>query len=150
MFHSSKGERNMRYIRTKDGHIFEIVDYEQLDENTKKNVRQLRYGGLEDYLNEPVFVKIHKNMPNPISQFQSIKMFNILKQADTIEELCDEFVVINENGKYEGSSEILDICFLNFFTTLKDKKKKLFGAVWTDKGLIYVAKMNEKGELELL
>ena len=26
----------------------------------------------------------------------------------------------------------------------------LFGAIWTDKGLIYVAKMNEKGELELL
>jgi hypothetical protein len=27
---------------------------------------------------------------------------------------------------------------------------KLYGAIWTDKGLIYVAKMNEKGELELL
>ena len=26
----------------------------------------------------------------------------------------------------------------------------IYGAIWTDKGLIYVAKMNEKGELELL
>lgn len=25
----------------------------------------------------------------------------------------------------------------------------IYGAIWTDKGLIYVAKMNEKGELEL-
>ena len=26
----------------------------------------------------------------------------------------------------------------------------LYGAIWTDKGLIYVAKMNEDDELELL
>ena len=26
----------------------------------------------------------------------------------------------------------------------------IYGAIWTDKGLIYVAKMNEEGELELL
>lgn len=27
---------------------------------------------------------------------------------------------------------------------------QIYGAIWTDKGLIYVAKMNDKGELELL
>lgn len=27
---------------------------------------------------------------------------------------------------------------------------EIYGAIWTDKGLIYVAKMNEKGEFELL
>ena len=26
----------------------------------------------------------------------------------------------------------------------------IYGAIWTSKGLIYVAKMNDKGELELL
>lgn len=26
----------------------------------------------------------------------------------------------------------------------------VYGAIWTEKGLIYIAKMNEKGELELL
>jgi hypothetical protein len=26
----------------------------------------------------------------------------------------------------------------------------IYGAVWTDEGLIYVAQMNKKGELELL
>ena len=31
-----------------------------------------------------------------------------------------------------------------------DKKIQIYGAIWTDKGLIYVAKMNKKGELELL
>ena len=29
-------------------------------------------------------------------------------------------------------------------------QKEVYGAIWTDKGLIYVAKMNEKRELELL
>lgn len=29
-------------------------------------------------------------------------------------------------------------------------QKEVYGAIWTDKGLIYVAKMNNKGELELL
>ena len=35
--------------------------------------------------------------------------------------------------------ELRDIC-----------SDRLRGAIWTDKGLIYVAKMNDKGELELL
>ena len=26
----------------------------------------------------------------------------------------------------------------------------VYGAIWTDKGLVYVIKMNEKGEFELL
>lgn len=60
-----------------------------------------------------------------------------VKQADTIEELCDEFVIIADDKPYirvpAGNT--------NFQT---------YGAIWTDKGLIYVAKMNEKGELELL
>ena len=30
------------------------------------------------------------------------------------------------------------------------EKFEIYGAIWTDKGLIYVAKMNDKGELELL
>lgn len=64
-----------------------------------------------------------------------------IKQADTIEELCDEFVVVIENKQHLIPREwlkqeiIVDV---------------LYGAIWTDKGLIYVAKMNEKGELELL
>lgn len=61
----------------------------------------------------------------------------IIKQADTIEELCDEFV------------------FGNVIISLKEAKRdceigNVYGAIWTDKGLKYVAKMNEKGEFELL
>ena len=68
----------------------------------------------------------------------------IVKQADTIEELCDEFVFTKGNIK-------------NVFLPMTFHKEKdltfydeIYGAIWTDKGLIYVAKMNDKGELELL
>ena len=70
---------------------------------------------------------------------------DIVKQADTIEELCDEFVVVKE--KEHG-------CNYLYKSAINDYKEHtadaLYGAIWTDKGLIYVAKMNERGELELL
>jgi len=41
-----------------------------------------------------------------------------------------------------------------YFTDLqkyaRDKDWTIYGAIWTDKGLIYVAKMNDKGEFELI
>ena len=61
------------------------------------------------------------------------------KCADTIEELCDEGVCDNS---------------LVGFTDIRGfelyKKYECFGAIWTDKGLIYVAKMNEDGKLCLI
>lgn len=75
----------------------------------------------------------------------------IIKQADTIEELCDEFVLVNEyRFKKPKTATELEKDFdemKNFYTTKDDK---IYSAIWTDKGLIYVAKMNDKGELELL
>ena len=77
-----------------------------------------------------------------------------INQADTIEELCDEFVI----EEYDLISEVLvartmcnSIEDIEKVTVQKHKiKYRVYGAIWTDKGLIYVAKMNEKGELELL
>ena len=76
-----------------------------------------------------------------------------IREADTIDELCDEFVVFDKeqpNGKllYYKGFENLKKEFIDFE---KDKEKVVvFGSIWTDKGLIYVAKMNDKGELELI
>lgn len=67
--------------------------------------------------------------------------------ADIIEELCDEFVVVFEDKNHIVYSQ---------FKWAMDKAMWsgmpfiIYGAVWTDKGLIYVAKMNDTGELELL
>lgn len=78
---------------------------------------------------------------------------NIIKQANTIEELCDEFIEVDESDSYPYIVE--HSCrFEKWNKYTKDLLKELYtnvyGAIWTDKGLIYVAKMNEKGELELL
>ena len=71
-------------------------------------------------------------------------------QADSIEELCDVFIVIDEDKKRN--------IYLKedgwTFDMMQDlgmwSDRTCYGAIWTDKGLIYVAKMNEDGELELL
>lgn len=72
-----------------------------------------------------------------------------LKIADTIEELCDEFVLLDHNKDFLLAN--------NNFSTIKDIWKNnrdmeiyIYGAIWTDKGLIYVAKMNEDGKLCLI
>ena len=71
-----------------------------------------------------------------------VKKKGVIKQADNIEELCDEFVIIGSNGK----PQVYGPFDLKVWTT----DNVLYGAIWIDKGLIYVAKMNDKGELELL
>jgi hypothetical protein len=73
------------------------------------------------------------------------------KFADAIEELCDRFVYVPK-GKEDSWISI----FVNLPDNLKEEKDyyyytyDIYGAIWNDKGLIYVAKMNDKGELELL
>ena len=66
----------------------------------------------------------------------------IIKQADTIEELCDEFVCFENKMTFHNLETITSSYNLKHLT--------IYGAIWTDRGLIYVAKMNDKGELELL
>ena len=79
------------------------------------------------------------------------------KIADTIEELCDEFVYtgskfspyfkIKGYGSWDGTRIESD---KDMHKELQSKGCVFYGAIWTDKGLIYVAKMNNKGELELI
>ena len=111
----------MKYIRT-ETNIFEVVG-----ENEKVyKIKAIK----------------HKNLIYSKSKIQT----NVIKEASTIEELCDEWVII----------PIGPICN-PFVRNIKDNishfindSHTIYGAIWTDKGLIYVAKMNEKGELELL
>lgn len=66
------------------------------------------------------------------------------KVADTIEELCDEFVIVN-NTCFNTPQLLGTVIDKDYY-----KNEEIYGAIWTSKGLIYVAKMNEKGELELI
>lgn len=72
---------------------------------------------------------------------------DIIKHADTIEELCDGFIFKDTNAN--------ELHFLDLESGISILGASLFketlrGFIETGKGLIYVAKMNEKGELELL
>ena len=116
----------MKYIRTVEGNIYERLF---VDKCLNKGISIIVDGKIMPYKEE------------------------VIKTADTIEELCD---VIIFTDKY-GNHEII-------YGDINQKRKRIeeiksmglnesdifYGAIWTDKGLIYVAKMNEKGELELL
>ena len=110
----------MRYIRTEDGRIIDISDIELFEDELANT--DFGDGNIGLYAGIPV-----------------------IKSANTIEDLCDEFVLFKDNKPYaivpnKGHNSEL----------AKDVWKDYRGAIWTDKGLIYVAKKNDKGELELL
>jgi hypothetical protein len=65
-----------------------------------------------------------------------------VKEANTIEELCDEFVV-----EYEDTHNFVEY---ECAKSIDIEVASVYGAIWTDKGLIYVAKMNQEGKLELI
>lgn len=81
---------------------------------------------------------------NPTLSLNDLTMIigKILKSADTIEELCDVFVIKEPNGTYRTMPLKLPcgVC----------ENETLYGHIWVNDNLIKVAKMNEKGELELL
>ena len=116
-----------------------------------------------------------KELINPrVAQFYSDKELkngiwveNIIKQADTIEELCDELIIKNPNNDGDFNKKVF-VTTNRWEILLNEKHAKhcinrdiyeydveIFGAIWTYDSdgvptLKAVAKMNDKGELELL
>ena len=129
-----------KYIRTKDG-IYEVVE-----DSNKEWGKQ-------------IVVKFPKNLNMKLADVKD----QIIKQSDNLAELCDEAVAIYPDGSHDNCS-VMHIVDNNGFceavygclsVSADDLKKnyecwEVYGAIWTDKGLIYVAKMNEKGELVLI
>jgi len=111
----------MKYIRTKDGRIISEDDIPNY------------YGGLVSVVGLDLDYR----------------------EADNIEELLDELVYVQPNHTpnvmYEDLSKLLkdDSWGKKIRNDIKNDYQ-YFGAIWTAKGLIYVAKLNEKGEWELI
>ena len=82
---------------------------------------------------------------------QIVLSCNIIKQSENLEELCDEFV-----GYFECFNRSYYFIYKNGYDELKSDVQTFspncsaYGAIWTSKGLIFVARMNYKGELELI
>lgn len=86
--------------------------------------------------------------PHPNTEIFTFR-YEILKTADTIKELCDEFAATHgHTGSYvHYAKSVFKQATIEDFL---EQDFEIYGAIWTNKGLIYVAKMNNKGELELL
>lgn len=121
----------MKYIRTKDG-IFKVI----------KN-------------DCPHYTHVEMKYTPGVMMHESV----IEKSADAIKDLCDRFVLVDKN-EYDPplEQELIGKNYDAMFNELKFRlsegsdlaKISFYGAIWKDEGLIYVAKMNEKGEFELL
>ena len=78
--------------------------------------------------------------------FGRINLGVVILQADAIEELCDEFLVMDNGRCMEMFSNYDDLKNSGWYRSYFD----IYGAIYTDKGLIYVAKLNEEGGVELI
>lgn len=111
----------MKYIRTKDGKILERATF---------TINHTKYIG-------------------SIGNANLYQDNDIEKEADNIDELFDVIVYINgfRHELYRNFQETRED-FSKF--KIKFQQQIIYGAIWTDKGLIYVVKMNSKGEFELI
>ena len=73
----------------------------------------------------------------------------VIKQSESLFELIDEFVVIRDSTKINQLVRTDDIEYLK--EMIKEDKRiiEVKGAVWTDFGLKYVARLTEDGGIEL-
>jgi hypothetical protein len=115
-----------------DGENYYLIDYQ--------NCMIFSYNSAQRFISDLMKEKLnYQDLIIEISPY-----YQNCKQADTIEELCDEFVVVN-NTCFNMPQLLGTKIDKDYY-----KHEDVYGAIWTNKGLIYVAKMNEKGELELL
>lgn len=81
-----------------------------------------------------------------IGDYGVILKYQVIKQSENIEELCDRFVVMDKETK-----EVMNIVsFLEYAKLWSYCKYNIYGAVWCEWGLKYVAKLDDKGDLELI
>ena len=81
-----------------------------------------------------------------IGDYGVILKYQVIKQSENIEELCDRFVVMDKETK-----EVMNIVsFLEYAKLWAYCKYNIYGAVWCEWGLKCVAKLDDKGELELI
>ena len=77
---------------------------------------------------------------------------DIIKQSKNIEELCDGFY-IDEGDEVCFSEAYMDTNFNKikaFYLSTFDFTSTLYGFIKTKNGLVYIAKLNKKGKLELI
>lgn len=85
-----------------------------------------------------------------IGDYDVILKKQVINQSENLFELIDEFVVIRDSTKTNQLVRTDSIGYLK--EMIKEDKRivEIKGAIWTDWGLKYVAKMTNEGKLELI
>ena len=124
-----------KYIRTKDGRIIA---------NPEVNILWTRNNKDEDFVIKETNLIEGKN--------GACLKEDIIIEANTIKDLCDYFVVEYTFGDHTMFRHFCDLeRHYELYTQDYHHVAGRYGAIWVaGKGLIYVAKMNEEGELELI
>ena len=131
------------YIRTKDN-LYEITDKQydilcgNLTEEEKenyKNITSFGLGSIEEGSYESVLIK------------------DILEYSENLQELCDLFIDEETKTIFHKHNGYVINWKTNMFYSLKELSESYHsvkGAIYTDEGLIYVAKMDNEGKLVLI
>lgn len=110
------------FIRTKDNRIYKVDSITYIEGDTPYYTVE----GVDDFAFE-----------------------QLINEADTIDELCDEFIVENTyyGQRYQSVYYDYEIAKQNVDVV---SGGVLYGVIYTDKAPVPVAKMNKKGDLELI
>ena len=122
------------YIRTKDK-IYEVT-------NDK--------WGRNSVIEEDGVFKLHCEGASGVHWWAELLPLN---QSENLEELCDLYIDEETQTIFHKHNGYVINWKTNMVYSLKalsESYHSVKGAIYTDKGLIYVAKMNDKGELCLL
>ena len=110
----------MKYIKT-NTNIFEVVDQNDL-------------------------VYYVRSVSNKHKIYSKSKCnITLLKQSDYIEKLCDVFIAISRHNDKHIYSILPDKTTISL-----NGYQQVYGAIWINTGLKYVAQLDENGELQLL
>lgn len=85
-----------------------------------------------------------------VGEMAFIRKDQVINQSENLEELCDEFVYVRNKPSLEKplTSLIRDISIID--KVRKKSNTTVYGCIWTDWGLKYVAKMDSEGKLVLI
>ena len=157
----------MKYVRTLDGRIIEesrlepdfkkyILTLRNKKDNKVIDILKMDYVADTKKLNliEAIvfanYCAAHKlDARDIIIDRELLRCNNVIATADTIGELCDGLVIIPKNKKVCPFTRRFDD--YDFIPTQQEFVEAVYGAIYIEgKGIIFVAKLNDKGELELL
>lgn len=143
----------VRYIRTRDGRIFDLQDkkvssYEHLvDEKTLKEY------GLEEtcysiyYFSEDKGQHLERDGKGGHSM-DCIYQSEILMEGNKLEEVCDKLVSFDNFGRVIDVYGIINLPYTRLVVGSTNFVGYIMAAICTEKGIMYVAKMNKQGEWE--